>query len=345
MWKYILQRIALIFVTAFIILSASFFLLKLLPSDFAGTNPQVLSFYRKQVALGYCYQVEDIIGTTAKHVVTITSGSSSKNYYFNDFSIPHQYGVWLYNIFTKWDWGTSTAVSIGSSAMSIISTRLGVSMKLNILSMFFSLPIGFFLGITSALKKNSVYDNVVQVLIMVCVSIPSFVLISFLILLLSFYAKWLPSTWPSTMESAGTIAAGYVIPVMCLCFGTIAGFTRWIRAELTEVMSSEFLLLARTKGLTKGQTVLRHALRNSMVPIFPMIIGEFIGILSGSMILEQIYAIPGIGFLYVNALNAKDYNVVMTDLAVVTMISLAASLIVDLSYGFVDPRIRMGARK
>jgi ABC-type dipeptide/oligopeptide/nickel transport system permease component len=82
-----------------------------------------------------------------------------------------------------------------------------------------------------------------------------------------------------------------------------------------------------------------------MVPIFPMIIGEFIGILSGSMILEQIYAIPGIGFLYVNALNAKDYNVVMTDLAVVTMISLAASLIVDLSYGFVDPRIRMGARK
>lgn len=132
---------------------------------------------------------------------------------------------------------------------------------------------------------------------------------------------------------------------MCLCFGTVAGFTRYTRAELTEVMSSEFLLLARTKGLTKSQTVIRHALRNSLVPIVPMIIGEFIGILSGSMILEQLYGIPGIGSLFVTAITVKDYNVIMVDMAVYTMIGLVAILLVDLSYGIVDPRIRMGARK
>jgi ABC-type dipeptide/oligopeptide/nickel transport system permease component len=110
-------------------------------------------------------------------------------------------------------------------------------------------------------------------------------------------------------------------------------------------MSSEFLLLARTKGLTKRQTVIRHAMRNSLVPIVPMIIGQFIGILAGSLILERLYSIPGIGGLFVEALTAKDYNVIMVDMAVYTMIGLFATLLVDLSYGIVDPRIRMGARK
>jgi len=341
MWKYVLERVILIFITAFIILSLSFFLLKVLPNDPVGTNIQLKAFWDSQVALGFAYRVAGGIGVKADHNVEI----NNITYYFNDYSIAHQYLVWLGNIATKWDWGTSTHVQVGSSAMSIISNRLGVSMKLNILSLFFSLPLGFFFGITTALKKNSVYDNVMQVVIMIAVSIPSFVLISFLMLELSNNLKWLPFAWPSNLESTSNIVKGYVIPIMCLCFGTIASFTRFIRAELTEVMSSEFLLLARTKGLTKGQTVIRHALRNSMVPIFPMVIGEFIGILGGSMILEQLYAIPGIGYLYVTALNAKDYNIVMTDMAVYTMIGLFATLVIDLSYGLVDPRIRMGARK
>ena len=109
-------------------------------------------------------------------------------------------------------------------------------------------------------------------------------------------------------------------------------------------MSSEFLLLARTKGLTKRQCVIRHALRNSLVPLVPMIIGQFIGILGGSVVLEQLYGIQGIGRLFVEAINARDYNVLLVDMAVFTMISLAASLLVDLSYGIVDPRIRMGAK-
>ena len=159
----------------------------------------------------------------------------------------------------------------------------------------------------------------------------------------------MPSQWPSVQDPISKRVAGYVIPVLALSLGTICAYARWVRAELVDVLASDFLLLARTKGLTRAQSVIRHGLRNSLVPIFPMLIGEIIGILSGSMILERLYGIPGIGQLYIEALGnpgkTTDYNVLMVDMALVTIIGLFAGLIVDLSYGFIDPRIRMGAKK
>ena len=110
-------------------------------------------------------------------------------------------------------------------------------------------------------------------------------------------------------------------------------------------MSSEYLLLARTKGLTKNQAIVRHALRNAFVPILPAILAEFVGVFSGSMILESLYDIPGIGKLYITALNAPDYNVLMVDMAIFTTVGLLAGIVLDLSYGFIDPRIRMGEKR
>ena len=138
----------------------------------------------------------------------------------------------------------------------------------------------------------------------------------------------------------------YIIPVMSLSFGSICGYTRFVRAELCEVMSSEYLLLARTKGLTKNQAITRHALRNAFVPILPSILAEFIGVFSGSMILERLYQIPGIGDLYIRAVNRNkpDYNVLLVDMAIFTIVGLLAGIVLDLSYGFIDPRIRMGEK-
>ena len=110
-------------------------------------------------------------------------------------------------------------------------------------------------------------------------------------------------------------------------------------------MESEYLLLARSKGLILRLAILRHALRNAMVPIVPAILAEFIGILGGSTILERLYGIPGIGGLFYDALNAKDYNVLFVDMALFTTISLVSGVFLDLSYGLIDPRIRMGAKK
>ena len=132
--------------------------------------------------------------------------------------------------------------------------------------------------------------------------------------------------------------------VLALCLGSIAGYARYTRAELTEVLTNEFMLLARTKGLTKGQAIVRHALRNAMVPIFPMILGEFVSVLSGSLIIEKFFAIPGVGGLYLESINALDYDFFMLLSGFYTLVGLLAGIIVDISYGMIDPRIRMGAK-
>ena len=132
--------------------------------------------------------------------------------------------------------------------------------------------------------------------------------------------------------------------VIALSFGTIAGMCRFTRAELTETLTSDYMLLARAKGLTRSQATSRHALKNAMVPILPSIISSFIGILGGSFVIEQIFAIPGVGGLYLESINRFDYDVFMMDCVFYVFIGLLAGIIVDLSYGFIDPRIRMGEK-
>ena len=344
-----IERILFIFLTAFIILSVTFILCQLLPLEVVGSRPnELVSFWDYQVDQGYYYHVSEIEALENPSSYTVQVELGGIHYYYAPYSVMHRYFSWLTNIFTKWDWGTSSKVSIGHSAIDIIMEHLPYSMRLNIISMIISIPVGIALGVIAALKKNTWVDNVISTVIMIFISVPSFVFISFLLIWLSYSTGWLPPNWPSDAQAVADPAnalKAYIIPVAALCFGSIAGFTRYTRAELTEVMSSEFLLLARTKGLTKAQSVVRHALRNSMVPIVPMIIGEFIGILSGSMVLEQIYRIPGVGYVFIEGINNKDWSVVMVDMAIYTLIGLFATLLVDLSYGIVDPRIRMGGKK
>ena len=133
--------------------------------------------------------------------------------------------------------------------------------------------------------------------------------------------------------------------ILSLSLGVIASFTRTTRAELTEVLTSEFMLLARTKGLTKMQATIRHAMKNCMVVVLPGIFGEFIGIMGGSLIIEKIFAIPGTGGLYLNSINGRDYPIFLMLTEFNTVIGLAANIIVDISYGFIDPRVRMGSKK
>ncbi|MDE6655433.1 MAG: ABC transporter permease, partial [Anaeroplasmataceae bacterium] len=220
-----------------------------------------------------------------------------------------------------------------------------VTILLNVLSVIFSVPLGILLGIFAALKKNKPADHVISTGIMIFISIPSFVLITLLIMLLCYKTGWLPTQFPNPTDPLSMRIKGYILPVICLSFGSICGYARFTRAELCEVMESDYLMLARTKGLTKRQAIIRHALRNAMVPIVPSILAEFIGLLSGSMIMEKLYGIPGIGDVFVRSLGEKDYNVLFSDMALYTVIGLLAGIILDLSYGFIDPRIRMGAKK
>ncbi len=344
MGKYVLKRVILALITLIIIMSLTFILIKLLPFQKpVGQASAQFAYYQDQVRLGFVIRFDHPTEGYGDMLYHYQYGTY--DYYYYQVPVMQQYFSWLKNILTAWDWGTSTFVSPNVDSMVIIGERLVVSMKINIISVIVSVPIGIALGIWAALKKNKPTDHIISTLVMVFISVPSFILITFMMLMLCYNNQVLPSQWPSTSAPTGTKIAAYVIPVFCLSFGSICGYTRYTRAELCEVMSSDYLLLARTKGLTRRQAILRHALRNAMVPIVPSILAEFIGILGGSMILEQLYGIPGIGKLYVTALGQQDYNVLFVDMAVFTLISLLAGVVLDLSYGFIDPRIRMGAKK
>ena len=348
MLKYSIKRVVLALLTAFIILTLTFLLVKALPPKkmFAPDSNVVLAFYAKQVDLGYMVDMPYEVDNLGPLVNNVEDGLHVWHYYYQT-PILEQYGHWLTNIVTRWDWGTSTVIEPNTDAIVIIGERLPVSMSVNVIAMILSVPLGIALGILAGLKKNTWIDHTISTLVMIFISIPSFVVITFMVYFLAIKLDLLPTLWPTSDQSVEKRVLAYVIPVLSLSFGSICGYCRFVRAELCEVMSSEYLLLARTKGLTKSQAITRHALRNAFVPILPSILAEFIGIFSGSMILEKIYSIPGIGDLYIQALNQADpdYNVLMVDMAIFTTVGLLAGIVLDLSYGFIDPRIRMGEKK
>ena len=257
-----------------------------------------------------------------------------------------QFGIYLRDIFTEFDWGISDVLYFGQDVWSIFLQRLPASMVVNLYSIVLSIPIGIGLGIFAALKKNTWVDYFISTATMVVISVPSFVYAFLIQYIFSYKLQWLPFLMKSGTDwFSGEMLVSILAPILSLSFGVIAGFTRTTRAELTEVLTSEFMLLARTKGLTKAQATVRHAMRNCFVVVIPAIFGEFIGILGGSLVIERIFSIPGVGGLTLNAINARDYPIFMLTTVFYTAIGLVAGVVVDISYGFIDPRIRMGSKK
>ncbi len=363
MIRYTFIRSIWVFIILASVLSINFVLLKNAPEFPPPTEEGRDIYYARQVSDGYMTQrIEtnpDIISeirralrqdaestfVLVRNARYVDEGTQFR--IWEPVPLINQYFAWVRNIVTDWNWGVSTRVQPNVPVFEILLSRIPVTMRLNLIALVFYIPIGFALGILAALRKNTLTDNIISVSVMIMISLPSFVIMTFLVLIFAFGLGWLPTTFPPS-DVVGTVRyTAYVLPVLGLSFGAIASLTRTSRAELTEVLTSEFLLLARTKGLTQTQAVLRHALRNSMVPLVPGIIGSFVGLLSGSVIIEIIYAIPGTGRIFIRAMTQQnyDFNLILGITAFYTVISLFAILLVDLSYGFVDPRIRMGARK
>ena len=316
MFKYILKRLGLMLMTFFIIITICFVLIKLLPI----TIDKKLNEDSRLL-----YEFLDSRG------------------YFDP--IPVQFFKYLKRIFLEGDFGVGTYMYKKQPVIDILFSKLPPTVIINVFSSLFSVPLGIGLGIFAALKKNKWQDHLISTLVMVIISVPSFVYAFLIQYIICFILDWFPITMvPGEDWFRPDIFVSMIPAMLCLSFGSIAGYCRFTRAELTEVLTSEFMLLARTKGLTKGQATVRHALRNAMVPIFPSIVGEFVSVLSGSLIIEKIFAIPGIGSLYLDSINLKDYDFFMVLSGFYIFIGLAAGIVIDLSYGFIDPRIRMGAK-
>ena len=317
MLKYTIQRFLFMLLTLFIIIGMCFVLIRLLPlPTVAPEDPHKEVIEARREAMGY------------------------------NKPILVQFGIFLKDVFTKWDWGLSDKLYVGQDVFELFKGKMPATVIVNLYSIIFSIPIGILLGIFAALKKNTWIDHAISTLTMVVISVPSFVYAFLIQYIFSYKLGWLPFLMKSGTDYFSWDMFVSMLPaVMALSFGVIAGFTRTTRAELTEVLTSEFMLLARTKGLTKTQATIRHALKNCMVVILPSIFGNFIGIMSGSLVIEKIFSIPGVGQLYINSINAPDYPLFIMITAFYTSIGLAAGIVVDISYGFIDPRIRMGSKK
>lgn len=323
MVKYVVKRLVLMLVVFFIIISMCFILIRLLP------NVPVQQF-GKDMSL--------VLQRRVRQGLVDQNG--------NPIPLMSQYWHFIVKTLIGGDWGVSESLYIGQDCFQIFLSKLPNTMLVNLYSMILSVPIGMAFGIYAALKKNRWQDHVISTGVMIFVSVPSYVYAFLVQYFLCFKLRWFPLVMePGTKFFTWTMFRSMLPCVISLALSSIAGFARYTRAELTEVLTSDYLLLARTKGLTKAQTTVRHALRNAMVPIFPMIIGEFIGILGGSLIIESIFVVPGVGPLYVNSITALDYNFFLLLSGFYTLVGLLSGILVDISYGFIDPRIRMGSKK
>ncbi len=328
---YIAKRLALMVFTFLIIFIICFVLIRLLPNTPDLTQSDMDIFYQRMVAQGrYYYDSET--GT------------------YEPLPILTQLWNFICNLFdpnATARFGYAYKVSWLVESQDVLLNHMAPTVLINVYSMVIAIPVGIGLGIYMALKKNKWQDTFLSVAVMLVISVPSFVYAFLFQYLFAYVWQVLPALTASSAN--GYFTAEYtksiILPVISMCFGSIAGFARYTRAELTEVLTSDFMLLARTKGLTRAQATVRHALRNSMVPIFPMILGEIISVLSGSLVIEKIFTVNGVGGLFLDSITLRDYDVFQFVAMFYILIGLVGTLVVDVSYGIVDPRIRMGGKK
>ena len=316
MAKYIAKRVALLLFTFFIIVTLSFILIRLLPRELPSDKNLAEIMLSRWEALGY-----------GKPILV-------------------QYLIYLKGVVTAWDFGTSWYVEFGRPVWELLVERLPPTVIVNLSSLLLSIPLGLLLGIFAALRKGKWQDTLISFLVVIFVSVPSYVYAFITQYLLGYSLGWFPLTVYSLNTAGGWLTPKMLYSmfpaILALSFGEVAGLTRFTRAEMCEATDAEYMLFARSRGISRHRAIRTHALRNALVPIFPTIVASVIGVLAGSVVIEEIFSIPGVGQLYIRAINLGDYDVFMMNTVFYTFLGLLSGLAVDLSYGFIDPRIRVG---
>ena len=316
MFKYILSRIGAMLLTLFLIMTLSFWVIRLMPKSIFE-NPEVSPDIQRKLEAEMHLDKPMIV----------------------------QYFYFIKGIVTEGNFGASVKVRPGMDVFKILLSRIPPTLLLNVFSLLISIPIGIIVGTIAALKRNKAADNIISFLIVIFISVPSFVFASLLQYCLTYKLPLFPTLYNSTASTLGLMLHSLFLPIVALALNPIATIARYLRGELIETLSSEYLLLARTKGLTQTQATVRHAFRNSLVPIANTIIPMITGIMGGSLVIEKMFAIPGEGGLLIESILAGDHFLTVALLIFYSTVSLLTILIVDISYGIIDPRIRVGGGK
>lgn len=247
-----------------------------------------------------------------------------------------QFFIYISNMF-KGDFGISYAISRNMAVSSLVTPRIGVSFGLGIGACIIGTILGLVLGIVAALNRNHFWDTFATVLSVLGVSIPSFVFCLLLLIIFGVKIPVLPVIYNGSKPFLSS-----VIPMIAMSLGVIANVARFTRSEMIEVMGSEYILLAQAKGISRQKLIWSHAIRNCLIPVITVLGPIIVGLMTGSMVIEKICAIPGLGSLLVKAIEVRDYNVILAISFLYSALYIVVMLVIDVLYGLIDPRIRLG---
>jgi len=283
-----------------------------------------------------------MLGTEAG-LLTDAQRASLAAYFGLDQPVVVQYGSWLAGLF-QGNLGIST--TYGKPVLEVIIARFPLTIELALLSMVIALAVGIPAGVFAATRNNRPSDLVVRLFAMLGQSTPSFVFGLVLIYLLSVNFHILPamgSFTPLFVDPLGNLAQ-MILPSITLGFAFAAAVTRISRSAMLDVLSDDYIRTARSKGASQRDVVWRHALPNALIPVVTLSGVEFGYLLGGAVIVEQIYALPGLGRLTLDAISQRDYALVQGAVLFIALNFLVVNLLVDLAYAALDPRIRLGGR-
>lgn len=234
------------------------------------------------------------------------------------------------------DFGVSYNISKNTPISQLIQSRLPVSIQVGGMAVTLGAVVGLLLGVIAALNHNTFIDSICTAISVLGVSVPSYVFALGLSYSLGFKLKLFPMLY-----SANDPFMSSVLPSIALSMFTMASIARFTRNEMLEVLNSEFMLLAESKGITGAPLILRHALRNALIPIITVLAPLIVDLMTGSLVVEKIFSIPGVGSLLVTAIQSNDYNVVISLSFIYSAMYIGIMLVVDILYGIIDPRIRV----
>lgn len=306
MKKYLLKRILISIATLIVIILVLFLLMDLMPgtpfNDEKLTEAQLALLYEK---------------------------------YGLDKPLIIRFFLYLKNMVTG-DLGVSYAINKNFAISDMIKGRLQVSLLVGAMAMVFGTIMGLLLGVVAALNHNSWIDNLCSGISVLGVSLPSYVVALLLAYFIAYKLKWLPILYNQKAPIVSLI-----LPALALSVSPTANIARFTRSEMIDVMNSDYMMLAQSKGIKDHKLIVRHAMRNTLIPIITVMGPILVNLLTGSSVIEKIFGIPGIGSLMISGIQQNDYNVTIACSFIYSVMYIVTMLIVDILYGVIDPRIRV----
>lgn len=308
MAKYILKRIVYMVITLWVIATLTFFLMKCLPgTPFDAERLALMSSSQRAALLAH---------------------------YGLDKPVIQQYFIYLAGL-ARGNFGTSFTY-VNQDVSSVVLNRLAPSALVGAQAVTLGVTIGLILGIVAAWKHNSWADYLTMFLAVLGVSVPNFVMAALMQYYLGYRFSLLPVAFWSDWKCS-------VMPTLALSFSAVAMVGRFMRTEMLEVLGQDYIITARAKGLNKWKVLTRHVIRNSIIPVITVVGPIIVNLLTGSLVVESIFAVPGIGSLFVDSIKANDYPTIMAVTMFYSAFYMAVVILMDVTYQLVDPRIRLAA--